>query len=68
MTIQSLKNYVNAPSKRNKQRQTRKIVFLSVLKGNDEKYQDPDQLSQRHGSADPDQHQNIRDPQHLWLI
>jgi hypothetical protein len=48
-----LKNYVNVPSKSNKLNFF-KLVFVGVLKVTDEN------ISQRHGSADPDPHQNIR--------
>jgi hypothetical protein len=72
----SLKNYVNVPSDSNKQKNVfKKIVFVGILKVNDEKsrirIQDPDpgsgsgsrSISHRHGSADPDPDplQNVMD-------
>jgi hypothetical protein len=40
------------------------LVFVGVLKVNDEDPDpNPDPLV-RHGSADPDPHQNVMDPQH----
>jgi hypothetical protein len=47
-----------------------KIVFVGILKVNDEKKQDPDpgsgsgSINQRHESADPDPLQNVMDPEH----
>jgi hypothetical protein len=69
----SLKNYVNVHSKSNKQKKKYfNLFFVGLLKVNDEtenrriwiRIQDPDPNSQRHGSADPDPHQNVMDPQH----
>jgi hypothetical protein len=58
----SLKNDVNAPvpSKSNKQKKFLKLV-RSMTKI---ERSDSGSLSQRHGSADPDPHQNGMDPEH----
>jgi hypothetical protein len=37
------------------------VFFVGNLKVNDE---NSGSISQRHGSADPDPHQNVMDPQH----
>ncbi len=45
------------------------LVFCWHLEGHWRKQQDPDPLgSQRHGSADPDPHQNVMDPPHWCKI
>jgi hypothetical protein len=63
----SLKNFVNAPSKSNKQKMKKKLFFVGILRVNDEnsriRSQDPDP------NPDPlvsgtDPHQNVMDPQH----
>ncbi len=61
-----MKNYVNVPSKSNKPIFYFKIVFVGVLKVNDETRSDSGtgSISQRHASADPDPHQNVMDPEH----
>ncbi len=45
-----------------------KLIFVGVLKVKDEKSMircsESGSISQRHGSADPDPHQNVMDPQH----
>jgi hypothetical protein len=50
------------PSKSNKQKNFFDLVFVGILKVNDEN----NRISQRHGSADPDPdpHQNVMDTQH----
>jgi hypothetical protein len=73
----SLENYVNVPSKSNKQKKClNKNNFCWHLEGQRRKKQDPDpgsgsgsesgSISQRHGSADPDPDplQNVMDPEH----
>jgi hypothetical protein len=62
----SLENDVNVPSKWNKQKNF-KLVFCWPLEGKWRNFPDPDpgSFSQRHGSADPDPHQNVMDPQHF---
>ncbi len=63
----SLKNYVNVPLKSNKKKN---LFFVGILKVNYEnsRIRDPDpgsgSISQRHGSTDPDPHQNVMDPEH----
>jgi hypothetical protein len=68
-TFLSLKYYVNVPSK------SRKTFFLLifVLKVNDKRtgseYKSGSgSISQRHGSADPDPHQNFMDPEHCFPV
>ncbi len=62
----SLKNYVNVPSKTNKQKTSKFFVFVFVLKVTDENMQDPDPLVRGMDPADSDrdQYQNFIDPQH----
>ncbi len=63
----SLKNYVHVPSKSNKQKKLfQKISFLLASWGPMTKIagSGSGSISQRHGSADPDPHQNVMDPQH----
>jgi hypothetical protein len=31
------------------------------------KLEGSESINQRHGSADPDPHQNVMDPQHCWM-
>jgi hypothetical protein len=59
-----LKNDVNVPSKRNKQKHFFKISFLLESWKSMTKIAGSGSISQRHGSADPDPHQNVMDPQH----
>jgi hypothetical protein len=55
-----LKNNVNLPSKSNKQKNfVKKLVFCWHREG-----QFNDENSRRHGSADPDPHLNVMDPEH----
>jgi hypothetical protein len=55
----SLKNDVNVPLKSNKQKNFKtKLVFVAGSKSGS--------ISQRHGSADPDPHQNVMDPQNCY--
>jgi hypothetical protein len=66
----SLKNYVNTPSKSNKQKKLfLKLVFVVLLMVNDENIGGSGSISQMHGYADPDPdpdpHQNVMDPQHF---
>ncbi len=71
----SLKTYVNVPSKSNKKKNFFKISFLltswrSVTKIAGSGYESGSEsgyISQRHGSADPDPHQNVMDPEHTRL-
>jgi hypothetical protein len=60
----SLNTDVNVPSKSNKQKKfSFKMFFVGILKVNDE-IAGSRSISQRHGSVDPDPHQNDMDPQH----
>ncbi len=62
--ILSLKIYVNVSLKSKKQKNFFYQFFVCVLKVYDE-----NSVSQRHGSADPDPHQNVMDPQHAdWTL
>ncbi len=66
----SLKNDVNVPSKSNKQKNFFKLVFVGVLKVNNEnswiriRRSGSGSISQMHGSAYPDPYQNVMDPHH----
>ncbi len=59
----SLKNVVNVPSKSNKQKTFFLICFCWALEG-----PASGSISQRYGSADPDPHQNVMDPEHCWQV
>jgi hypothetical protein len=61
----SLKNDVNVPSKTNKQKKFF-IFFIFLLASwrSMTKIAGSGSISQRHGSADPDPHQNVMDPEH----
>ncbi len=66
----SLKNYVNVPSKSNKL--FFKVSFLLAsgrsmmwIAGSGSK---SGSNNQRHGSADPDPHQNVMDPEHCFYV
>ena len=52
----------------NRRKTLKKLVFCRHLEGQWRKCQDPDpgfgSISQRHGSADPDPHQNVMDQEH----
>ncbi len=65
----SLENDVNVPSKSNKQQKLflTNLFFVGLLKVNGENSRIPGSISQRHGSADPDPHKNVMDPQHCLL-
>jgi hypothetical protein len=72
-----LKNDVNIPSKSNKQKTfVFKLAFCWRLKVNDKKIAGSESgsgsNSQRNGSEDPDQHQNVMDPEQWfemdWFI
>ncbi len=64
----SLKNYVNVPSKSNKQKSLKNIFLLASWRSMTKiaAGSKSGSISQRHGSAypDPDPHQNVMDPQH----
>ncbi len=64
----SLKNDVKVPSKSNKQKNFFISFFVGVFKVNNENSRIRIRIGseQRHGSADPDPHQNVTDPEH-WL-
>jgi hypothetical protein len=74
----SLKNDVNVPSKSNKQKKLcSKSNFLLASGVSDENRIRPPgsgsesgsgSIGQRHGSADPDPHQNVMDPQHCLSV
>ncbi len=63
-----MKNDVNT-SKSNKQKNFIKnfYFFVGLLKVNDKKA-GSGSTSQRHGSADPDPHQNVMDPEHCCVV
>ncbi len=67
----SLKKDVNVPSKSNKQKNFFLISFLLAFSRSMTKIRGSESgsgsISQRHGSADPDPHKNVMDPQH-WLL
>jgi hypothetical protein len=69
MTL-SVKNYVNLHSKSNKQKTLlKKLFFVCILKVTYERVGSgagSGSISERHGSADPDPHQNFINPEH-WL-
>jgi hypothetical protein len=61
---------VKVPSKSNMQENFFfKLVFFGIMKVNDEnriEESESGSFRQRHGSADPDPHQNVMDPQHCY--
>ncbi len=63
-----LLKYVNVHSKSNKQKKCFffKLVFCWSMTKTAGSGSESGSNSQRHGSADPDSHQNVMDPQH-WL-
>jgi hypothetical protein len=66
----SLKNNVNLPSKSNKQKLCKKIIFLLASWRSVTKIAGSGSISQWHGSADPDPnpHQNVMDPEHWFRL
>jgi hypothetical protein len=64
----SLKNDVNVPSKSNKQKKLRKIIFLLTSCRSLTKIAGSGSISQRYGSADPDPYKNCMNPQHCFYI
>jgi hypothetical protein len=60
-------NYVNEASKSSKEKNIslKNEILVAVLKvTNENSRSGSGRVSQRHGSADPDRHQNVTDPQH----
>ncbi len=69
----SLKIGVNVPSKSNKQKLWKKLIFFGILSATDEiseagSESEPGSVSQWCGFVDPDPYQNVTDPKHWFLM